>query len=51
MFHELAESYDRTTNKMPYERPNGTGAHDYAIKREGYLYGNYNPGNGRFKSK
>jgi RHS repeat-associated protein len=44
IFHELAENYARTTLKMPYERKNGSGAHSYAIKREGLAYGNSHPG-------
>lgn len=45
IFHELAENYARTTLKMPYERKkNGSGAHRYAIKREGSAYGNSHPG-------
>lgn len=39
VFHELAESYNRTTLKMPYTNASGTGAHESAIQREGNLFG------------
>jgi RHS repeat-associated protein len=51
VFHELAESYGRTTLCMPYERSDGSGAHQYAINREGGTFGNLAPGNARFREK
>jgi hypothetical protein len=44
VFHELAESYERTDKKQPYTRKDGTGAHQNAAKREGNAYGNPYPG-------
>jgi RHS repeat-associated protein len=41
VFHELSESYNRTTLKQPDIRTNGSGAHRNAVKREGTYYGNY----------
>jgi hypothetical protein len=49
VFHELSENYGRTTLKLPYTNPNGYGAHNYAIDREGNYYGNAYPGSGNFK--
>ena len=51
VFHELAENYERTTNSQPYERRNGSGAHNNAVIREGGAFGNNHPGNARYKKK
>jgi len=42
IFHELAESYARTTLKMPYQmsEDDESGAHLYAIRRETTFWGN-----------
>ncbi len=44
IFHEMAESYARTKFRMPYARPDWSGAHLYAVQREGTFFGNLCPG-------
>jgi hypothetical protein len=54
VFHELSESYERTTNQSPYMLKDGTGAHLKAIEREKQKdqYKNSSPGYpGGFKPK
>lgn len=49
VFHELYENFQRTHFGLPYERADGSGAHQNAITAEGKTYGNSHPGNAYFK--
>jgi RHS repeat-associated protein len=49
VFHELYENFQRTHFGLPYERADGSGAHQNAINAEGNTYGNPKPGNAYFK--